>query len=83
MKICKDCKYYRNREEDLLLDSTCRHPTLGEVNLVSGYVKYPTCKVTRSYAGQCKPEALLFEEKPVKRTFADKISNYFHCGRYE
>lgn len=82
MKICKDCKYYQNRE-DSLLGSRCTHPTLSEVNMISGYIKYPICGVNRSYAGQCKPEALLFEEKPVKRTFADKISNYFHCGRYE
>ena len=63
-KFCKDCKWY---ETTIISPKRCLHPSLAEVDLVTGENDPPFCNMERDSfyrSSKCKEEGLLWEQKP-------------------
>jgi len=68
MKLCKDCRYFRNRFYYRL--ALCKRDP--HVSLVDGKVFYATC-IARRNIGRCGPEGKDFE--PIKSGYSARPNN--------
>ena len=61
LKLCKDCSYFIPRD----LYPQCKR--LEVTSLVDGSIHYKTCEGARMLAGECGPNAELFERSGLPR----------------
>jgi hypothetical protein len=73
-KLCKDCKHF----EAVSADNMCFHPNFVSVDLINGWQRGVLAYPMRKHGSACKPQALLFESKPlIKPTLTQKIKGLF------
>jgi len=63
IKICADCKYFKNNRLNVENYSKCTNSNLATTNLVSGKVDYEYADIARDKERYCGKEAKYFEQK--------------------
>ena len=63
IKICADCKYFKNNRLNVENYSKCTNSNLATTNLVSGKVDYEYADIARNKERYCGKEAKYFEQK--------------------